>query len=112
VATGLTVDSKTWVPLDDRWVKDPGLSMPEGLPDSMRERWAEMTKRIADDDRTQTWHLDGTPWHDAPTPRRWHKCATQTYGIVNWFDTVHRCACGAISDNGRDWLERNRRENR
>lgn len=59
---------------------------------------------LSDDDPTRDlaaiWnrpyveHLDGVPWHEAPIPRRWHRCRAQT---TAWDRgrRVLRCACGA-----------------
>jgi hypothetical protein len=54
-------------------------------------------------------HRDGIWYHDAPLPRRWHRCEPWTRGWVNYFTLIERCACGAIRhDHGR-WEERNSR---
>jgi hypothetical protein len=57
-------------------------------------------------------HLDGVPWHDAPIPRRWHRCWPQTKGMVSG-GMVRRCACGALQRplwSGRPyWIDRNTR---
>jgi len=50
---------------------------------------------------------DGVNWFDAPLPRRWHRCRAQSRG--NLGGHVYRCACGAISPDGKYWLERNSR---
>lgn len=55
-----------------------------------------------------TEHVNGVRWHEAPLPRRWHRCRTQTSGWVG-LTRVERCACGALSRNGGRWLERNSR---
>lgn len=65
-------------------------------------------------------HLDGVKWHDAPIPRRWHRCWVQTYGYTGWFNLVERCACGAIrvaapvlgQSRWRDKNSRKRKESR
>lgn len=51
-------------------------------------------------------HIDGTTWwHDAPLPRRWHRCTPWTTSFQ-----AYRCACGAIRSPGdRFWLDRNSR---
>lgn len=49
-------------------------------------------------DRTEppmVMHLDGVAWHDAPLPRRWHRCWAQTQGSVDGLTWIERCACGA-----------------
>jgi hypothetical protein len=51
---------------------------------------------------------DGVDWIDAPLPRRWHRCVPQLWGWMD-LETVYRCACGAISHDGRYWSERNSR---
>ncbi len=61
-------------------------------------------------------NLGGVSWHDAPIPRRWHRCGAQSRALFS-SGYVERCACGAIRANrflGSCWLERNtrRRENR
>lgn len=58
--------------------------------------------------------LDGVSWHEAPIPRRWHKCWVQTWGWLGYFDRVQRCACGAIRcvdpvEGPGLWGERNQR---
>lgn len=58
-------------------------------------------------------HKDGIPWHEAPIPRRLHRCAVQTQGWIG-FTMVQRCACGATmmrrfeGDHAR-WIDRNQR---
>lgn len=54
-------------------------------------------------------HLRGVPWYDAAVPSRFHKCRPQTRGWSNYFTRIFRCACGAISRDGRNWDERNSR---
>jgi hypothetical protein len=51
-------------------------------------------------------HVDGTPWHEAPLPKRWHRCWVQTCGL-----DAERCPCGAIRLPGVSslWAERNSR---
>lgn len=91
---------ETWAPTDSRWELYP----------SFADRFPSMARlRPADDERTRLWNLDGVSWHDAPIPKRWHRCSPQTYGVVNWFSIVERCACGAIRLDGRGWGERNTR---
>lgn len=53
-----------------------------------------------------TEHLYGVRWHEAPLPRRWHRCWAQTTG---WYGVtrVERCACGGIRLDGRRWSDRN-----
>lgn len=66
----------------------------------------------SEDGSTQIEELDGISWADAPIPRRWHKCAPQTKGWLNYFTQVFRCACGAIArvDGGElYWMEKNSR---
>ena len=52
--------------------------------------------------------LDGISWADAPVPPRLHRCKAQTQGLLSsgW---VYRCACGAISSDGRWGSRRNSR---
>lgn len=63
----------------------------------------------SDDGKTEVWDRGGVSWHEAPIPSRWHRCQVQTYGYLNWFELVERCACGAIRMDGRSWLSRNER---
>ena len=64
----------------------------------------------SDDGRVISHHRDGIPWHDAPIPRRWHRCQVQTYAFVNYFTFIERCACGAIRmENRSPWMDRNSR---
>ena len=52
--------------------------------------------------------LDGTHWHLARKPCRWHACRAQTrYWSADII--VERCPCGAIRADGGPWLERNTR---
>lgn len=51
---------------------------------------------------------DAVSWVDAPLPPRLHRCRAQTRGILST-GTVYRCACGAISRDGRWWSQRNAR---
>lgn len=61
------------------------------------------------DGRTLIEHLGGVSWSDAPIPLRFHKCKTQTRGWTNYLTETRRCACGAVSLDGSDWIERNSR---
>jgi hypothetical protein len=54
-------------------------------------------------------HRGGVTWMDAPKPRRWHRCTPQTVGNFAGLGHVERCACGAISEDGEHWQERNSR---
>lgn len=59
---------------------------------------------LRDAERRQgIFHRDQVPWHEAPLPRRWHRCTSWTRGVG-----IARCACGAIRMGGH-WLERNSR---
>lgn len=54
-------------------------------------------------------HANGVRWYEAPVPRRWHRCWTQTSGW-HGLTLVKRCPCGAIRVAGqRRWSERNSR---
>lgn len=70
---------------------------------------AEVLKEIEGRDPNQ--HLDGTPWHEAAAPGRFHRCWVQTEGIVGGplGDLYQRCPCGAIRHNEGRWMERNAR---
>jgi len=72
------------------------------------ERWQQAVSREVVNGKLRVWHLDGVEWLHAPLPWRWHKCKPQTRGVIG-FETVYRCACGAISNNGLDWIEKNSR---
>lgn len=63
----------------------------------------------APDRSTSIEHLDGVAWFDAPLPSRFHRCTPQTKGWTYWFTQTFRCACGAISFDGKHWSERNSR---
>lgn len=52
-------------------------------------------------------HVNGVAWHEAPLPRRLHRCKPQTTAWINIFDQFDRCACGAARYNGRGWMGRN-----
>lgn len=72
-------------------------------------------------------HRDGLPWHDAPLPRRLHRCRPQTHAVIDQhgarcnrhgldqcaLQRVDRCACGAIractTEGNSRWIERNSR---
>lgn len=54
-------------------------------------------------------HWDGIPWHEAPLPRRWHRCKAWTRGCVSIFTYVERCACGSIRLDRLVWIEKNQR---
>lgn len=53
--------------------------------------------------------MDGVPWHQAPRPRRRHRCTAQTRALTSRMRYVERCACGAIRIDRAVWLERNSR---
>lgn len=60
---------------------------------------------------TEIHNLDGVPWHEAPIPRRFHRCRPQTMGLIG-FTWIARCACGALRyEDSPDspWLDRNAR---
>lgn len=63
-----------------------------------------------DMNRLAVRHLDGVPWHDAPVPRKLHRCFAQTIGdesdLLGIVRTIERCACGSISIV--DWRDLNR----
>lgn len=54
-------------------------------------------------------HLDGIPWHEAPLPRRFHRCRSQTQGWLTLIDFTRYCACGATKQSGSRWTGRNSR---
>ena len=57
----------------------------------------------------ELFNVNDVPWHDAPLPRRLHRCRTQTSGLMG-LTLVERCACGAIRLDGRGpWADRNTR---
>lgn len=52
----------------------------------------------------------GVLWHDAPLPRRGHRCKTWTVGKTWDNQRVDYCACGAVRMNDTGpWLKRNSR---
>lgn len=53
-------------------------------------------------------HVDGVCWYDAPVPAERHRCWSQTIG-TGPTGTVHRCACGGYSPDGRLWIGGNER---
>lgn len=61
------------------------------------------------DRRTVITSLGGIDWWEAPGPPKDHTCWIQTEAWIG-LTLVLRCACGAISDNGTYWTERNSRE--
>jgi hypothetical protein len=65
------------------------------------------SKNWITDPRTGNHHIDGTPWHKAPRPRRLHRCRPWTIGTGS-YGTVYRCACGALRIQGsRKWIGKN-----
>lgn len=80
--------------------------------DQLRARFEELDSQIDDAPDTRTpgdiAHRGGTPWHDAPKPRRLHRCRVQTSGWVG-FTFYERCACGAVRMDRRAWFDRNTR---
>jgi len=94
---------------DERYVtEDPYARYADTMPPEMladlRARW--------DSSRTCVRNLDGVSWHDAPIPKKRHRCWVQTWGTINWFDDVYRCPCGASARAGRGgwgWVEKNTR---
>lgn len=78
------------------------------MEESPVSQWVEGYR--SEDGKVETHHLDGVEWWNAPVPRRWHRCAPQTRGWINYFSLVERCACGAIRLDGRThWMDRNNR---
>jgi hypothetical protein len=54
-------------------------------------------------------HKNHMWWHQAPLPRRWHRCTVWSSGPVRG-RVVQRCACGGIRWLGEStWIERNSR---
>lgn len=51
-------------------------------------------------------HIDGVSAHDAPVPPRRHTCWAQTRGFMH-MEFIRRCPCGAISLDGKYWMDRN-----
>lgn len=66
------------------------------------------SKNWVTDSTTGHHHRDATPWHRAPIPRRWHRCRPWTIGTGS-YGTVYRCACGALSNDAKHWIQRNER---
>lgn len=63
----------------------------------------------APDGSVEVHNLNGISWIEAPIPRKWHKCWVQTWGWTGYFNKVYRCACGAISNDRKVWIEKNTR---
>lgn len=78
--------------VDDRYVGDPG--------------------NVKTGPETEMFHLNDMPWWEVIVPPRWHRCVVQTIGVVNYFDRVERCGCGAIRNPriSGHWTERNSRK--
>jgi hypothetical protein len=74
--------------------------------------WVEVFRA---DDGPLVECVDGVWWHEAPAPRRWHRCRAQTRALMtSAVDRrplyIERCACGAIREGARGlWWERNNR---
>lgn len=84
-------------------------SLPDGIDERFRARMVEHWRRHPPIGGPRVWNLHGIPHYDADLPRRWHRCWVQTYGLIG-FETVERCACGAMRRGGRRlWAERNSR---
>jgi hypothetical protein len=59
-------------------------------------------------------HKNNVWWHEAPLPRRWHKCSAWSKGFIRSLGsfgfTVERCACGGTRLDGHNpWTTRNSR---
>lgn len=54
-------------------------------------------------------HKNGLWWHEAPLPRRRHRCQVQSSGTLPSGTFIERCACGAARLDGILWIERNSR---
>lgn len=63
-----------------------------------REREARFWENVY-----RTTDKDGIPWHEAPLPRRWHRCSVWSLNIFG-----ARCACGACWFEAH-WCDRNAR---
>lgn len=63
----------------------------------------------SEDGKAFSTSYHGVHWSEAPIPRRIHFCRPQTEGFINYFTLIQRCACGAISIDGRRWCGRNSR---
>ncbi len=54
-------------------------------------------------------HKNDTWWHQAPIPRRWHRCQVWSSGPIRG-RVIQRCACGGIRwEDESEWLARNSR---
>jgi hypothetical protein len=63
-----------------------------------------MTVSLIVDPEADIAHRNATWWHQAPLPRRLHRCTSWTSGRG-----IERCACGAIRHMGGRWSYRNDR---
>lgn len=58
--------------------------------------------------------LNGVYWRDAPLPKRWHICKTQTQMTVGEY-VYEWCACGAEKVSNQEfgfhggWVDKNKR---
>lgn len=84
--------------------------MPEG-PSRVQAAAASVTRYLpgyrSPDGKMEVEHLEGVPWHDAPLPRRFHRCWPQTRAWMNYFERIERCACGAGRIDGHSWIHKN-----
>lgn len=84
-----------------RWVADALAAIPQPVLDRADAALAETAHRMG------IRHVDGkTWWHDAPIPKRWHRCRPWTTAFG-----TDRCACGGLRrhDCPPYWIYRNAR---
>lgn len=93
------VDSERWVPAESN-----------DITSGYREGWDPLSPSIVGAP-LEMYHLDGVPWWEAPLPSKRHQCVRQTYAWSGYFNSIERCACGAIRRDGRFgvWDQRNER---
>lgn len=56
-------------------------------------------------------HFGGVSFREAPLPRRWHRCFTQTFCMFGTFGRIERCPCGGYRNEflSSRWQDRNSR---
>lgn len=90
--------------MNEAWVDDPELKAANDHLTAMASAMGFQSQAWS------TQHLGGVPWHEAPLPRRLHRCTPQTRdsGL-----RIVRCACGAVGRMVRwgrlSWESRNSR---
>lgn len=77
----------------------------------MRSKWVVVWESTTTGEFLE--HRNGVAWHDAPIPRKFHRCTAQSRGFILSMKhgpvIIERCACGAVNFESEGWDERNTR---